>query len=70
MARWMAEHMIQATRNFGEVKRTERKKKKRREKEPVQDSFRPVETDAVAMTWQLGETKWDEKFWGQETNDA
>lgn len=32
--------------------------------------IRPAQTDAVAMTWQLGETKWDEKFWGQETNDA
>lgn len=55
--------MIRATRNFGEVKRTERKqrqkknRKKKEEKEPVQQSFRPVQTDAVAMTWQLGETK-------------
>lgn len=39
----------------GQANRT--KEKNRREKEPVQDSFRPVETDAVAMTWQLGETK-------------
>lgn len=77
MARWMAKR-TQFRRGQAEshsAKKTVAKTKQSREARVLDSSssssgIRPAQTDAVAMTWQLGETKWDEKFWGQETNDA